>query len=67
MDSVTFVQRLMDLPDLDFDEWSPRKSGKQTKAKSEMPTRDGVLRREVQEAFEDVAIDLSGCVGFGCR
>jgi hypothetical protein len=46
------------LPDLDFDEWSPRKSGRQTKGKIQNAYQRWVSTPEVQESFRRCAIDL---------
>jgi hypothetical protein len=46
------------LPDLDFDEWHPRKSGRQTKDKIQNAYQRWIAIPEVQESFRRCAIDL---------
>jgi hypothetical protein len=46
------------LPDLDFDEWKPRRSGRQTQDKIKSAYQRWVSIPEIQEKFQKCAIDL---------
>jgi hypothetical protein len=46
------------LSDLDFDEWKPRKSGRQTQEKIQKAYQSWISKPDVQESFRRCALDL---------